>query len=67
MDIKKYSVSLLNEKWEQIRGNIEVEHLPRKGELIFLEDKKMYFEIINVVHYLNNVQGIFLIIKEFSQ
>lgn len=61
---KKYSVSLLNQKWEQIRGNLELEHIPRKDEIIYLEDKKLYFDVINVVHYLNKKQGIFVIIKE---
>ena len=68
MEDRKYSVSLLNEKWETIsgRGIVKVTHLPRAGELIYLSDVDSYFEVVNVVHNLYpHVQGIFLIIKEY--
>jgi hypothetical protein len=61
---KKYSLSILDDKWKIIRGNIKLHYIPRKNELIYLEEFKKYFEIINVVHYLNNKQGIFLIIRD---
>ncbi len=60
---KKYSVSLLDDKWEVIRGNVKVHFIPRKNEFIYLEEFEKYFEVLNVVHYLNKKHGIFLIIK----
>lgn len=68
MDDRKYSVSLINEKWEIISGReiVKVEHLPRAGELIYLSDVDTYFEVVNVIHNLYpKVQGIFLVIKEY--
>lgn len=58
----KYSVSVLNTKWEPIFPIVKVKHIPRSGELIYLADKN-YYRVINVVHNINSKQGIFLIVE----
>jgi len=58
----KYSVSVLNLKWEPICSIIKVKHIPRSGELIYLTDG-IYYRVINVVHNIGEKQGIFLLVE----
>lgn len=64
---KKYSVSILDQKWEPIRKVIRVQHIPRQGELIYLDDLQAYYRVLNVVHYLNRKQGIFIIVEKLDE
>ena len=64
---KKYSISLLDEQWKVVRNNIKVSVVPQQGDFIYLEDKNSYYTVSNVVHYLNDKQGIFLVVKIHSQ
>lgn len=57
----KYTISILDSKWNPIKRNIKLKVIPRKDELIFLN--KEYHEVINVIHTMNNIQDIFIIIK----
>jgi len=59
---KRYSVSVLDGKWETIFPLIKVKYMPRSGELIYLSDKN-YYRVINVVHNINKKHGIFLIVE----
>lgn len=65
-DNRKYSISLLDEVWKPLDIKIKLRYLPRKDELIFIESLGKYFEIVNLIHYLNKKQGIFVIIREFK-
>ena len=58
----KYTVSILNSKWVPIKRNIEMVIIPRKDEFIYMDDQ--YWEVINVVHMINEKQDIFVIVKE---
>ena len=58
---KKRSITLLDEKWNVIKPNIKVKYIPRCGELIYMEDITLYYEVINVIHYINNNEGIFIV------
>lgn len=63
---KRNSVSLLNEKWEVIKANISVKHIPRTHEVIFLSDLDKYFRVCNVIYnFEKRGQGIFIIIEEY--
>lgn len=63
-NIKK-TISILNNKWEPIKRNIKVNIIPRKDELIYLDNK--YFEVIHVIHMLNKEQNVFIIIGELEK
>jgi len=63
---KRYSISILNKNWQPIRMVAKVKHIPRHGEFIYLEETKKYYTVLNVVYYLNNKQGIFIIVEEFG-
>lgn len=63
---KKYIVRLLNQAWEQM-GILKVKVVPNKGDFIYIEEMKKYFEILSVVHYVNKNHGIFLIINTLNQ
>ena len=58
----KYTVSILNSKWEPIKRNLKFSIIPRKNEFIFLNNQ--YHEVLNVIHMLNDKQDIFIIINE---
>jgi uncharacterized protein (UPF0248 family) len=63
---RRYSVSILDEKWVPIKNKIRVKHVPRADELIHIDgdDNTPYYRVINVIHYLSNKrQGIFIIVK----
>jgi len=61
---RKYNVTLLDSKWLVVKRNVNFTIIPRKDEFIFLDEK--YFEVINVIHMLNNKQEIFIIINELE-
>ena len=58
----KYSVSILNSKWEVIKRNLKLSVIPRKDEYIFLDDR--YVSVVNVIHTLNKKHEIFVIIED---
>jgi hypothetical protein len=60
----KYTITLINSKWEVIERNVNISILPRSNEYLF--HNKQYYEVINVVHMLNKVQDIFVIIEPLS-
>lgn len=67
MMFKKHSVSFLNEKWEVLRGNIKLTHLPRAHELVYLPEYNKYFRVANVIHnFESKKQGVFVIIEQYT-
>jgi hypothetical protein len=60
----KYTITLINSKWEVIERNVNISILPRSNEYLF--HNKQYYEVINVVHMLNKVQDIFVIIEPLT-
>ncbi len=60
----KYTVSILNSQWKPIKRNLKLEVIPRRDEYIYLFNQ--YYEVLNVVHMLNEKQDIFVIINELS-
>lgn len=63
---RKYSATILNDKWEKLILNYNFTHIPRRDELIFLDSTGKYYKVLNVIHYLTKKQGIFIIVKEFE-
>ena len=64
---RKYNISLMNGKWEMINQNIEVKHIPRVGELIYLNNEEQYYKVINVIHNMTNKHEIFIIVEIFDK
>jgi hypothetical protein len=60
----KYKVSIINSKWEPIKRNIEMFHLPRKDEYVHLNDQ--YYTVLNIVHMLNENHEVFIVIEELD-
>lgn len=61
----KYTISILDSKWQPIKRNLKLSIIPRMNEYIFLNDQ--YHKVINVVHTFNKTQDVFLIIEEIVQ
>jgi hypothetical protein len=62
MNELKYTVSILNSKWLPLKRNVEMIIIPRKDEFIYIDEQ--YYEVLNVVHMLNEKQDIFVIVNE---
>jgi hypothetical protein len=58
----KYTVSILNSKWHPIKRNVEMIIIPRRDEYVYMNEQ--YYEVLNVVHMLNEKQDIFVIVNE---
>jgi len=58
----KYTVSLLDSKWSVVKNNVKLYALPRKDEYIFFDG--LYYEVLNVVHSVDNKHIIYVIINE---
>ena len=62
MNELKYTVTILNSKWNPIKRNVEMFIIPRRDEYVYMNDQ--YYEVLNVVHMLNEKQDIFVIVNE---
>jgi len=60
----KYTVSILNSKWIPLKMDLKLNVVPRSDELIFMDNQ--YYKVLNIVHMLNEKQGIFVIINELT-
>ena len=60
----KYSVSILNSKWEIIESKLKLKVIPRQYELLYLNDK--YLTVIKVIHMLNKTQDIFVVVEDLE-
>jgi hypothetical protein len=58
----KYTVSILDSKWQPIKRNVEMIIIPRRDEYVYMNEQ--YYEVLNVVHTLNEKQDIFVIVNE---
>jgi hypothetical protein len=61
---KKYTVSLLDSKWNVIKSNIKLLTIPRRDEYIWHVD--VYYRVLNVVHSTDNKQGTYIIVEQFG-
>lgn len=60
----KYKISILDSKWHPIKRNFKVDVIPRINEYLYMGEK--YHKVINVIHTMENKQGIFVIIEELT-
>lgn len=58
----KYKVSFLNCKWETMTIKLNLTVIPRRDEYVYLNNQ--YYQVLNVVHKLNDKQDIFIVINE---
>jgi len=61
----KYTVSILNSKWEVLKPSIKLFSIPKIDEFIYMDN--MYFKVLNVVHSIDKKHGIFIVVEEFIQ
>lgn len=60
----KYTVVILNSKWEVLEKIVKVEILPRQKEYIWSGTK--YYQVVHVVHNITSTQQISLIVEEIQ-
>jgi hypothetical protein len=59
---KKYTISLLDSKWQVIKRNMKMNVVPRKDEFIWYLEK--YYLILNIIYTLNPNDEIILVVEE---
>lgn len=60
----KYTISILDSKWQPVKRNLKLSIIPRINEYLFLDGQ--YYQVISVIHTFNKNQDIFLIINELN-
>lgn len=60
----KYTVVILNSKWEILEKNLKLIKLPRQKEYIWSGTK--YYQVVHVVHNITSRQQISLIVEEIQ-
>jgi hypothetical protein len=64
---KKYTITLISEKWERLENNIKMTNVPRYSEFIFLKKKNIYYKVENVIYSIDKKNDIFIVVKIFQQ
>ena len=59
-NIRKLPIQM-KRKWELIKSNVKFVILPRRDEFIYIDE--LYFQVLNVVHKLNEKQDIFIVVE----
>ena len=63
---RKYSITILDENWSELKTNIRLSIVPKEGELIYMEEFNKYFNVVRVIHYLKDkTQGIFIVVNNY--
>jgi len=62
---QKYSITILNDKWDIIR-EVKMINVPKQDELIYFDDIQIYYSVIHVIHQISKKYRIILVVKEFS-
>lgn len=60
----KYTVLILNSKWEVLEKNVKIKFLPRTKDYIW--SGKKYYQVTHIVHNLSLKQQISLIVEEIE-
>lgn len=63
----KYTITLMNSEWDVMLPDLKVKHIPREGELIFLDSEKTYYKVITVIHNITKIHNIFVIIEKYDK
>ena len=61
---KRYRVNFLDEKWNPIKLNVNLNFIPRTHELVFLNSK--YYRVANVIHNIDKSIAIYVIIELYT-
>lgn len=61
----KYTVSILDSKWNVVKNNIKILAIPRQDELIYMDDK--YVRVLNIIHMLTEKARIFIVVEDLTK
>jgi hypothetical protein len=64
---RKHNISLMDDKWDMIIPKMKVKHIPRYGELIYLNNQEEYYKVLNVIHNITHKHEIFIIVELFNK
>jgi len=62
-----YSITLMNSEWDIMLPSLKVKHIPRVGELIYLDSDKTYYNVISVIHNVSKKHSIFVIVELYDK
>ena len=58
---RKYTITILDCKWQIVKNKVKMDIVPRKDEYLFIENQ--YYEILSIVHNFGEKIGVFLIVN----
>lgn len=63
--IKKYNYNIIDKKWNVLKCNLNFDVKPNINEIIYIENDKKYYKILNIIHYLN--KSINILVEELNE
>ena len=59
---KKYTVTILDSKWNILKDGVKMLAIPRQDELMYFDTK--YYEVINVIHMIDDKHKVIAVVDE---
>lgn len=59
---KKYTVTILDSKWNILKDGVKMLVVPRQDELMYFDTK--YYEVINVIHMIDDKHKVIAVVDE---
>jgi len=59
---QKYTISIIDSKWNSIKRNLKVDAIPRKGEFIFFEE--YYYNVVSVIHQITKKEAVIIVVDK---
>lgn len=63
--VKKYKYNIIDKKWNVLKSNLNFYVKPNINEIIYIENDKKYYKILNIIHYLN--KSINILVEELNE
>jgi len=62
----KHIVTLLDDKWQMIKSNVNLSAIPKQDELMYIDEFEKYYRIMYVIHHLHPKHNVVLVLREFT-
>ena len=63
---RKPIIQIVNRDFSIIKSNVNMKHIPYNGNLIYFEPNGQYYNVINVIRYYGDHEGIWVVVEPFN-
>jgi|LakMenEpi03Aug12_release.lakeMendotaPanAssembly.Ray.scaffolds.fasta_scaffold00011_20 hypothetical protein len=60
-------IILCNEKFEIIKDNVKLKHIPREGEYVFFGDERVYWLVYKIIYNISSTNIIWVVVIPTEQ